>query len=154
VNQDFVLGYAARSGSDRSAPTAARCCEAFPVYVAVKTVEDKDLSVLDHITAMVFPFGSSVDLVGPLAGGKPQAGKLWTVAKTMPSAVEAVRDVLLLAHREDRGRLRRRARTEWPTPTRDLLKSAYPCRPAAAGMSAPIGKHAARPNRASRSGCW
>jgi gliding-associated putative ABC transporter substrate-binding component GldG len=52
-----------------------------PVFVGVKTKgDDKDFSVTAGVNAVVFPFGSSVELVGPLAGGKAQAGKLWTLA--------------------------------------------------------------------------
>jgi gliding-associated putative ABC transporter substrate-binding component GldG len=49
----------------------------FPVAEAPKTT---DLSVLQGITALVFPFASSVTLTGPLASGKPAAGKLWRLA--------------------------------------------------------------------------
>jgi gliding-associated putative ABC transporter substrate-binding component GldG len=61
-----------------------------PVFLGTETeeIKDKDFSVLAGITALVFPFGSSVDLVGPLAGGKPtQPGaRLWTLARTSPQA--------------------------------------------------------------------
>jgi gliding-associated putative ABC transporter substrate-binding component GldG len=60
-----------------------------PAFVGVKTptIEDKDFSVLSGIEALVFPFGSSVELVGPLAGGKaPGKARLWTLAKTSNKA--------------------------------------------------------------------
>jgi gliding-associated putative ABC transporter substrate-binding component GldG len=60
-----------------------------PVFVGVKTdSSDKDQSVLAGVNAVVFPFPSSVELVGPLAGGKPQVpgAKLWTLAATSPEA--------------------------------------------------------------------
>jgi gliding-associated putative ABC transporter substrate-binding component GldG len=58
-----------------------------PVFVGVKTQgDDKDLSIMAGVNAVVFPFASSVDLVGPLAGGKPQAGRLWTLARTSANA--------------------------------------------------------------------
>jgi ABC-type uncharacterized transport system involved in gliding motility auxiliary subunit len=49
---------------------------------------DKDFSVLKGITALIFPWGSSVELVGPLASGKPTAAgaRLWTLARTSPEA--------------------------------------------------------------------
>ena len=86
VGQDFVLDTPKVPGPI-DLPDGRKMLASVPVYVAVKVPEDKDLSVLDHVTALVFPFGSSVDLVGPLAGGKaPQNGKLWTIAKTTNSA--------------------------------------------------------------------
>ncbi|HXU62393.1 MAG TPA: GldG family protein [Polyangia bacterium] len=60
-----------------------------PVFVGVKTdAGDKDQSVLAGVNAVVFPFPSSVELVGPLAGGKPQmpGARLWTLAATSPEA--------------------------------------------------------------------
>ena len=60
-----------------------------PVFVGVKTdSSDKDQSVLAGVNAVVFPFPSSVELVGPLANGKPQVpgSKLWTLAATSPEA--------------------------------------------------------------------
>jgi ABC-type uncharacterized transport system involved in gliding motility auxiliary subunit len=38
--------------------------------------------VLAGVEMMVFPFASSVDLVGPLAGGAPRDGRLWTLARS------------------------------------------------------------------------
>jgi ABC-2 type transport system permease protein len=60
-----------------------------PVFVGVKTEQtDKDNSILAGVNAIVFPFPSSVELVGPLAGGKAQTpnAKLWTLAATSPEA--------------------------------------------------------------------
>ncbi len=60
-----------------------------PVFVGVKTEQtDKDNSILAGVNALVFPFPSSVELVGPLAGGKAQTpnAKLWTLAATSPEA--------------------------------------------------------------------
>ncbi len=60
-----------------------------PVFVGVKTdPSDKDQSILAGVNAVVFPFPSSVDLVGPLAGGKPQVpgARLWTLAASSPEA--------------------------------------------------------------------
>jgi ABC-2 type transport system permease protein len=61
-----------------------------PVFLVADAPEskDKDFSVLSGITAIIFPFGSSVDLVGPLASGKPSApgARLWTLAKSSPDS--------------------------------------------------------------------
>jgi gliding-associated putative ABC transporter substrate-binding component GldG len=86
INQDFVLDQP-RVPGPIDMPDGRKMLANVPVYVAVKTPnDDKDLSVLERITAVVFPFASSVDLVGPLASGTPQAGKLWQLAKTTPTA--------------------------------------------------------------------
>jgi gliding-associated putative ABC transporter substrate-binding component GldG len=61
-----------------------------PVFLVSEPdeIKDKDFSVLQGITAIVFPFASSVDLTGPLAGGKPTVpgSRLWTLAKSSPDA--------------------------------------------------------------------
>jgi ABC-type uncharacterized transport system involved in gliding motility auxiliary subunit len=61
-----------------------------PVFLGAETPEvtDKDFAVLSDIQAIIFPFGSSVTLTGPLASGKPaQPGaRLWTLARTSPEA--------------------------------------------------------------------
>jgi gliding-associated putative ABC transporter substrate-binding component GldG len=60
-----------------------------PVFVGVKTDQaDKDNSILAGVNAVVFPFPSSVELVGPLASGKAQTpgAKLWTLAATSTEA--------------------------------------------------------------------
>jgi gliding-associated putative ABC transporter substrate-binding component GldG len=61
-----------------------------PVFLATETVEssDKDFSVLSGINVLIFPFGSSVSLSGPLASGKPTTpgARLWPLARTSPDA--------------------------------------------------------------------
>jgi gliding-associated putative ABC transporter substrate-binding component GldG len=60
-----------------------------PVFVGVKTEQtDKENSILAGVNAVVFPFPSSVSLVGPLADGKAQTpgAKLWTLAASSPEA--------------------------------------------------------------------
>ena len=60
-----------------------------PVFVGVETTEPndaKDLSLLGGVKALVFPFASSVELVGPLKDGKPAQGKLWTLASSSPTS--------------------------------------------------------------------
>ncbi len=59
------------------------------MFVGVKTEQaDKDNSILAGVNAVVFPFPSSVSLVGPLADGKVQTpgAKLWTLAASSPEA--------------------------------------------------------------------
>jgi ABC-2 type transport system permease protein len=67
-----------------------RMLKNLPEFVGVKTdSSDKDMSVLAGINVVVFPFASSVNLVGPLADGKPPAGsnaRLWTLARSSPDA--------------------------------------------------------------------
>lgn len=88
VNQDFVLD--GRQNVPGPVDMGGRRLLAnLPMFVGVKTedVTDKDFTVLAGVNALVFPFSSSVDLVGPLAGAKPPAqGRLWTLAKSSPSA--------------------------------------------------------------------
>ena len=86
IGQDFVLDQPRVPGPDRAARRPQDAGERPGLRRRSRSPEDKDLSVLERIGALVFPFASSVELVGPLAGGKPQAGKLWTLAKTMPTA--------------------------------------------------------------------
>jgi ABC-type uncharacterized transport system involved in gliding motility auxiliary subunit len=61
-----------------------------PVFLGTETVEssDKDFSVLSGINAIIFPFGSSVSVTGPLANEKPTApgARLWPLARTSPEA--------------------------------------------------------------------
>ena len=58
-----------------------------PMFVGVTTKGDyKDNSIMAGVGGMVFPYASSIELVGPLAGGKPAAGKLWTLAASSPAS--------------------------------------------------------------------
>lgn len=61
------------------------------IFVGVELKEPKDekeLTVLSGLKAAVFPYASSVELVGPLqnapkgAGGKVERGQLWSLAKS------------------------------------------------------------------------
>jgi gliding-associated putative ABC transporter substrate-binding component GldG len=51
-----------------------------PFFVAAEMAEDKDLIILSGIRGAVFPFPSSVELVGPLKDAKAEKGKLWKLA--------------------------------------------------------------------------
>jgi gliding-associated putative ABC transporter substrate-binding component GldG len=135
VNQDFVLD-TPRVPGPIDMPDGRKMLASVPVYVAVKTTEEKDLSVMDHISALLFPFGSSVDLVGPLAGGTPKAGKLWTIAKTMPTAWKQTgmfffSPTTKIEEGKEKGSYGMAYAYQGP------LKSAYPPPAAQAGMSSP-----------------
>jgi gliding-associated putative ABC transporter substrate-binding component GldG len=136
IGSDFVLDQP-RVPGPIDLPDGRKMLANVPVYVGVKTdVDDKDLSLMDHIQALVFPFPSSVELVGPLAGGKPSAGKLWTLAKTTPTAWKATgmfffSPTTKIEEGKEKGSYGLAYAYQGP------LKSAYPSAAAAAGMSSP-----------------
>jgi gliding-associated putative ABC transporter substrate-binding component GldG len=85
VNQDFVLDKQNVPGPIEI--QGRKMLANVPMFVGVKTDDvsdkDKDFTVLAGVNAIVFPYSSSVDLVGPLAGGKaPAQGRLWTLARS------------------------------------------------------------------------
>ncbi len=87
INQNFVLD------DQQNVPGPVeyggrRMLANYPVFVGVEVEDpgDKDLSVLAGVKALVFPYASSVELTGPLQGGKPAQGKLWTLARSSDSA--------------------------------------------------------------------
>jgi ABC-type uncharacterized transport system involved in gliding motility auxiliary subunit len=85
VGQDFVLDRQNVPGPVEI--NGMRRVANLPMFVGVKTRgDDKDVSVLAGVNAMVFPYPSSVELVGPLAGGKPATGKLWALAASSPGS--------------------------------------------------------------------
>ena len=52
-------------------------------FVGAATEKAPGLSVLEGVRALVFPYASPVELVGPLAGGNvPAGGKTWKVASS------------------------------------------------------------------------
>ena len=56
--------------------------------------------MLEGVRGVIFPYASSVELVGPLAGGNvPAGGKLWTLAASSPGQLEADRASSLVAPR-------------------------------------------------------
>ena len=58
-----------------------------PIWVGVQIPKSQTISILDGIRGLVFPLASTVDLVGPLAGGNlPAGGKLWKLASSSPSS--------------------------------------------------------------------
>jgi gliding-associated putative ABC transporter substrate-binding component GldG len=78
VNQDFVFDLQNAPGpvDINGRPMLAN----IPPFVAAETLKDKELTVVDGVRGAVFPYASSVELAGPLKGGKPAKGKLWTLA--------------------------------------------------------------------------
>jgi ABC-type uncharacterized transport system involved in gliding motility auxiliary subunit len=89
IDEDFVFD------KKQSAPGLVdfggrKMLASVPVFLVAEPeeIKDKDFSVLQGITAVIFPFGSSVSLTGPLAGGKPTmpGSRLWTLAKSSPEA--------------------------------------------------------------------
>jgi len=135
INQDFILDQPKVPGPI-DLPDGRKMLASVPVYVAVKTPEEKDLSVLERIGALVLPFPSSVELVGPLAGGKPQAGKVWTIAQTTPTAWKHTgmffySPTAKIEEGKDHGAYGLAYAYQGP------LKSAYPPPAPAPGMSSP-----------------
>jgi ABC-type uncharacterized transport system involved in gliding motility auxiliary subunit len=60
----------------------------FPAFLVTRPdpALARDLSITAGIDALVFPFASSIELVGPLAGGAPAEGRIWTLARSSPEA--------------------------------------------------------------------
>jgi gliding-associated putative ABC transporter substrate-binding component GldG len=139
VGQDFVLDKV-QSVPGPVEYAGRHLIASLPMYVGVKTEEpdDHSFSVLAGISALVFPYSSSVDLVGPLAGGNPPAGgKLWTLAKSSPNAWKQsgfffFSPTAKIEEGKEHGSYGLAYAYQGP------LKSAYPPpSPAAAGMSTP-----------------
>jgi gliding-associated putative ABC transporter substrate-binding component GldG len=82
VGQDFVLDRQNAPGPVESG--GRRMLANAPMFVGVEMpkVNDKDFSLLAGINALIFPYASSVELVGPLASGKPPQGRLWKLAQS------------------------------------------------------------------------
>jgi ABC-type uncharacterized transport system involved in gliding motility auxiliary subunit len=54
-----------------------------PMFIPGESPKATDLSVLEGIRGVIFPYASSVEKVGPLAGNKlPTGAKLWTLASS------------------------------------------------------------------------
>jgi len=86
IDQDFVFDpQAAMAGPVEI--NGRRMLATAPFFVGVETEKMPDLSILNGVRGLVFPFASSVELTGPLAGGKPPAGaKLWKLASSTKEA--------------------------------------------------------------------
>lgn len=87
VEQDFVLDARQNAPGPVDVGGGRRMLANAPMYVGVQLdANDKDFTPSAGINAMIFPFASSVDLVGPLKDGKPARGKLWKLAETSPAS--------------------------------------------------------------------
>jgi len=84
VGQDFVLDTQNLPGPVDMG--GRRMLANMPVFVGAETETHKDLSILAGVKAAVFPFASTVELVGPLQGGKSEKGKLWRLAASSPTS--------------------------------------------------------------------
>jgi gliding-associated putative ABC transporter substrate-binding component GldG len=119
-----------------------------PVFVGVKTDQaDKDNSILAGVNAVVFPFPSSVELVGPLASGKTQVpnAKLWTLAATSPEAWKQTGFFFFapMAEMEEAKDPKDHGVFGLAYAYQGVLKSAYPPPGAVPGMSVPDNMPAA-----------
>jgi ABC-type uncharacterized transport system involved in gliding motility auxiliary subunit len=136
INQDFILDRQNVPGPVEY--QGRRMLANHPIFVGVEVEDaaDKDFSVLSGVKALVFPYASSVDLVGPLQGGKPAQGKLWTLAKSSPTAWKQTGFFMMtpgakIEEGKEQGSVGLGYAYQGP------LKSAYPSPAAAAGMSVP-----------------
>jgi gliding-associated putative ABC transporter substrate-binding component GldG len=138
INQDFVLDRQNVPGPVEY--NGRRMLANHPIFVGLEVDSDKDkekeFSVLAGVKALVFPYASSVDLVGPLQGGKPAQGKLWTLAKSSPTAWKQTGFFMMtpgakIEEGKDQGSVGLGYAYQGP------LKSAYPSPAAAPGMSVP-----------------
>ncbi len=81
VNQDFVFDPNNAPGPldlGQGRPMLANV----PFFVVGEVPEHKNFTVTAGLRGVVLPFPSSVDLVGPLKGGKPARGKLYPLASS------------------------------------------------------------------------
>ena len=89
VGQDFVLD---RQNAPGPVDIGGRRMLAnAPMFVGVEAPksQDKDFTLMAGINALIFPYASSVSLVGPLASGKPAQGKLWKLAQSSRASWKA-----------------------------------------------------------------
>lgn len=89
IGQDFVLD---RQNAPGPVEVGGRRMLAnAPMFVGVEMpkTQDKDFSLLAGINALIFPYASSVSLVGPLASGKPPQGRLWKLAQSSKASWKA-----------------------------------------------------------------
>jgi gliding-associated putative ABC transporter substrate-binding component GldG len=87
VDQDFVLDARQNAPGPIDVGGGRRMLANAPMFVGVQVdVSDKDFTPAAGINALIFPYASSVELVGPLKDGKPSRGKLWKLAETSPGS--------------------------------------------------------------------
>jgi len=83
VDQDFIFDR--RNVAGPIEMDGQRFLANAPMFTGVQLPsfeDDKSFTILEGLKAAVFPYPSSVKLVGPLEGGKPAQGKLWKLAET------------------------------------------------------------------------
>jgi gliding-associated putative ABC transporter substrate-binding component GldG len=134
VGQDFVLDRQNAPGPIEL--QGRRMLANAPMFVGVDIdpPKDKTFTLTAGINAMVFPFASSVELVGPLQSGKPAQGRLWTLARSSRSSWKTSGFFMFspgtkIEESKDKGPFALGYAYEGP------LRSAYA--PAGAAMSAP-----------------
>lgn len=136
IGQDFVLDRQNAPGPVEY--NGRRMLTNAPMFVGVEMpkIKDKDFSLLAGINAMIFPYASSVELVGPLAGGKaPANARLWRLGQSSNASWKATGMFFFspgtkIEEGKDKGPFALGYAFEGP------LKSAF-AGPTAAGMSAP-----------------
>jgi gliding-associated putative ABC transporter substrate-binding component GldG len=84
VGQDFVLDGKQNAPGPVDVGGGRRMLANAPMFVGVEMEKagEKDFSLTGGINAMVFPYASSVELVGPLQGGKATRGRLMKIAQS------------------------------------------------------------------------
>ncbi len=138
IGQDFVLD---RQNAPGPVEVGGRRMLAnAPMFVGVEMQQpkDKDFSLMAGIKAIIFPYASTVELVGPLAGGKPEKGRLWKLAQSSKASWKASGFFFFtpgapIEESKDKGPFALGYAYEGP------LKSAFAPAAAPAGMSAPDG---------------
>ena len=138
VGQDFILDRQNAPGPVEI--QGRRMLANAPMFVGVEMpkVSDKDFSLLTGINAIVFPYASSVELVGPLQSGKPAQGRLWKLGQSSRGSWNATGFFFFtpgapIEPSKDKGPFALGYAFEGP------LKSAFPPAAAAPGMSLPPG---------------
>lgn len=139
VGQDFVLDRQNAPGPVEM--NGRRMLANAPMFVGVEMpkVQDKDFQLLAGINAIIFPYASSVSLVGPLATGKPAQGRLWKLAQSSKASWKATGIFFFnpgtpVEEGKDKGPFALGYAFQGP------LHSAFaPAAPAAPGMSVPPG---------------
>jgi ABC-type uncharacterized transport system involved in gliding motility auxiliary subunit len=125
--------------------------EPFFLVTEPDDVVDKDFTVMAGITTVIFPFGSSVSLVGPLATGKPTTpgARLWVLARSSPDAWKQTGFFFFSpGTRVEEGKDKTSAVLGYAY--EGTLKSAYPPAAPAPGMSTPEPTPATPPSESKR----
>ena len=88
VGQDFVLDARQNAPGPVDVGNGRRMLANAPMFIGaeVEPPSDKEMAFTGGLNAMVFPYASSVELVGPLQGGKPARGRLQKIAQSSRSS--------------------------------------------------------------------